>query len=279
LLLIPIKEKIIKILLAGNLKIIEFYENILTKNEIQFTKMTDFLSGKVKDKNFNFSLVFVKDDVHTVEEEIKEIKKKFYDKLPIMLILDSKKFSTIDSLYNIGINRIFFDFKPESVLSEIKKLYDELEGNSKFEFTKSNYIINFYENNGVFAVDLSGPIMQKNVSPLKLMFEHYLGDKRGKIKGVVYIFSNIDESFINFINIWALLRVWNDLNVDYSMIFFLANSQILIETINRYFGIFGLKHTDNLLEVVKEIFPEMKDKSEQELFDFSSQLLTDKKKK
>jgi hypothetical protein len=214
-----------------------------------------------------------------VEQDILDIKKKFFDKLPVVLILESKKFSTIDNLYNIGINRILFDFKPESVLNEVKKFFDELEGNNKFELTKSNYIINFYENNGVFAVDLSGPIMQKNVISLKLMFEHYLGDKRSKLKGVVYIFSNIDESFINFVNIWALLRVWNDLNFDYSKIFFLSNSQILIEAINRYFGIFGIRHTDSLLEVVKEIYPEMANKSEQELFDFSSQLLTDKKKK
>ena len=64
------------------------------------------------------------------------------------------------------------------------------------------YRINFYENNQVFFIDLSGTLKQKNLKSFRLMFKTYLGEKAKKLRGVVFLFNNTHETSSNIITTW-----------------------------------------------------------------------------
>ena len=110
------------------------------------------------------------------------------------------------------------------------------------------------------------------------MFTNYLRNRLKNLRVVLYIFSNTDENSINFINIWTLFRIWKDIGLDYKKIAYLTTSDIIEKKINKYCHKFGIKHFTNLLEVIKNKYPEFAKKDETALFEFSSQLLQAPKK-
>ncbi|MCK4798834.1 MAG: hypothetical protein KAT05_15770 [Spirochaetes bacterium] len=197
-----------------------------------------------------------------------------------MPVIESTKFSTMESMYNLGIKEICFNFKPEIILEELKLLVDDNKKKILEPLPENNnsYIINFYENKGSFIVDISGALKKEKITPLKLMFTNYLRNRLKNLRVVLYIFSNTDENSINFINIWTLFRIWKDIGLDYKKIAYLTTSDIIEKKINKYCHKFGIKHFTNLLEVIKNKYPEFAKKDETALFEFSSQLLQAPKK-
>ena len=245
----------------------------MTNNQIGYNTYIDYKNSVRKDANFDVIISFAKSDIHSVEDELKEITKEFSKKIPIMIVIEHSKFNVLDNLYNIGANYIFFDFKPEAVLEEIKKVIKIEEEKREAAATKDDYIINFYENKHTFIIDISGVLIKEKIKPLKLMFVNYLKEKLNVLKVIVYLFSNTDEKSVTFDNIWTLLRIWNELNIDYKKLVFLTTSENIKNEISKYFSTFGMRHFENLLEVVKVYYPELAKKDENAVFEFSSKLL------
>jgi len=214
-----------------------------------------------------------KSDIHSVEDELKDINKEFSGKIPIAIVIEHTKFNIIDSLYNTGVNYLFFDFKPEIVVEEVKKIIQKEEEKKEVDMKKNDYIINFFENKKAFIIDISGVLIKEKIKPLKLMFVNYLKEKINDLKVIIYLFSNTDETSASFENIWTLLKIWNELKINYNKIAFLTTSEIIKSEVNKYFSSFGMKHYENLLEIVKIYFPEISKKDENEIFEFASKLL------
>jgi len=234
------------------------------------------------DYNFQCAVIFIKRDIHRAEDEIKEIINKFHSKILILPVVENDNFAIIDTLYNIGISEIFFDTKPENILEQIKSLVETNDNKSNVDKNpvqkNTHYVIDFFEKNGTFIVEISGSLIKKKLIPLKLMFENILKAKFQSIKGIIYIFSDVQESTINFENIWTLLRIWKELGFNYNKISYLTQSELIIKIINKYFSRFGMKHNTDLLEYVKNNYPEISKKDEMAIFDFSAQLIQSPKK-
>ena len=195
-----------------------------------------------------------------------------------MVVIEKTNFFTIDTLYNLEINKICFNFNPEIILNELKQLVSENESNKdNKKVSDKNYIIQFHENNDAFIIDISGPLKEEKLKPLKLMFINYLKNKIDRIKVVIYIFSGTDENTMTFSNVWTLLRIWEEIGIKYDKIAYLTSSEIIKNQIDRYFSLFGLRHYENLIELTKAYFPEISKKNEAEIFEFSSKLLETKK--
>jgi len=187
-------------------------------------------------------------------------------------LIEDKNEYIFDILFQNNISNILFDFNPENLFKEINTFYENIK---KLEQKKqiSQYIINFYENKDIFFIDITGTLEKEKISQLKLMFMHYLSSKLNKLKGIVYIFNNTDENSMIFPHIWLLFRFWKTLKIPYDKIYYLTSSDIITHNIQNYIGHFGIKKCSNLLEVVRYLFPNLADKNEMELFEFSSTLL------
>ncbi len=227
-----------------------------------------------KDK-FDIILIFIRTDIHSAEDELKEINNIYGSGVPIMAVCEKDRFIIIDLLYNLNVIEIIFEFVPEKILNAINSFGEKLidQKNLPKQKQQGNYIIDFYENKDLMVIDISGVITKERVSGLKLMFMNYLKDKIKRLRGIVYVFSDIDDSVLDFKNVWSLLRIWNELGISYSKVTYLTNSKILIELIEKYFLRFGSQLYPNLLEIVRFFYPELSEKNEMELFDFSSQIL------
>ena len=105
------------------------------------------------------------------------------------------------------------------------------------------------------------------------MFVNYLKEKLSDPKVIIYLFSNTDEKSATFENVWTLLKIWDELKIKYTKLVFLATSEIIKSEVDKCFSTYGMKHYENLLEIVKSFYPELSKKDEDELFDFSSKLL------
>lgn len=202
---------------------------------------------------------------------IKEVKKRF-NKVDLVTLVEDKNEYTLDLLFKNEIYSILFDFNPENLLKEITDLYENMK-KIKQQKNKQRYLINFYENKNIFFIDITGTIEKEKISQLKLMFMHHLGNKLEKIKGVVYIFNNTDENSMIFQNIWLLFRFWKSLKISYEKIYYLTSSENITNNIQKYLGDFNIKKCSNLLEIVRYLFPELKNKNDMELFEFASTLL------
>ena len=280
---------LIKILLFGEQKFCDFYNLFLSKNGIE-----SFIFNKLppnQTKGFDAGILFPKDDIHSTEDIIKGIREKFGTDFKLLPIIEKKNFYVLEIMFLAGVENICFEFKPETILSEIKSLVDSIPkkvdvikddepiptpNQSK---TKDYYIINFYENKGVFIVDLSGELKKEKLTALRLMFNNYLINKLSKLKGIIYIFNNASEKSLNFQNIWSLFRIWKAIGIDYSKIIYLCNPQIINERMGKYVEPLGVKHYPNLLDITKYFFPELSAKSEIEIFEFASTLLQSDTKK
>jgi hypothetical protein len=199
------------------------------------------------------------------------------------VVTDNHNFSFIDNFYKLDVTEICFDFKPEIILAELKKIHEKTNKNKDIitdekELIKMHYIVNFFENKNSFIVEFRGSLIKEKIAPLRLMFENELKTKLHNIKGIIYILTEIHESTLNFQNIWTLFRMWNDLRFDYKKITYLTNSEFAIKQINNYFSIYGVKHFENLLETTRYLYPELAKKDEDTLFDFAGQLLQAPKK-
>lgn len=280
--------------MAGDKKLCPFYYSFFYENRHETYLMHDYLAEKRdeavsekeekkeseiritsnKDK-FDIILIFIRTDIHSAEDELKEINNNYGSGIPIIAVCEKDRFVIIDLLYNLNVIEIIFEFVPEKILNAINSFNEKLTEKTIVSNKKNpkNYIIDFYENKDILIIDISGFILQEKVSGLKLMFMNYLKDKVKRLRGVVYIFSDIDESMLNFKNVWSLLRIWNELGINYAKVTYLTNSKILIELIEKYFLRFGLQIYPNLLEIVRFFYPELSEKNEMELFDFSSQIL------
>ncbi|MBN2544416.1 MAG: hypothetical protein JXB50_01380 [Spirochaetes bacterium] len=287
-------ESIIKILLAGDKKLCPFYYSFFYENRHETYLMHDFQAEKRDDtapqkdgKNeseiriatnkdkFDIILIFIRAEIHSAEDELKEINNIYGSGVPVMAVCEKDRFVIIDLLYNLNVIEIIFEFVPEKILNAINIFNEKLNDRTNIPNKKNpkNYIIDFYENKDILVIDISGFILREKLGGLKLMFMNYLKDKIKRLRGIVYIFSDINESLLNFQNVWSLLRIWNELGISYSKVTYLTNSKILIELIEKYFLRFGLQLYPNLLEIVRFFYPELAEKNEMELFDFSSQIL------
>lgn len=221
-------------------------------------------------------LALIKNDFLHAEDDLKELSKNHKDKFPIIVATDKDKFNIIDKFFNLYVSDVFFDFMPEKILENINEIINKKpEAEDK---QNTNYIIDFYDNKQLFIVDISGPILKEKVTGLKLMFYNFLKEKLKTLKGIVYIFSNINESTILFKNIWPLIKIWNDMNINYKNVAFLSNSKKLTSLIEKYFKKYGMNQFPNLLEISKYFFPELAKKNEMELFEFSAQILSSPRK-
>lgn len=174
-------------------------------------------------------------------------------------------------MYKLKIPKICFEFAPEQVLNELKAL---IENDGKNGKENKQYIINFYENKETFIIDISGTLEFEKISALKLMFLNYLGQARlKKIRGVVYIFNNTDETSMNFLNTWTLFRFWESLGIKFGQVYYLSSSEPVIKNVTNYLESFGVKHSHNLLEIVQELYPELQKAEEEKVFEFASTLL------
>lgn len=221
-------------------------------------------------------MVFAKSDFHFVIDEIKEVNKKFLN-TKIVVISEKDRVDVLEVFYKLGVYEIFFNFNPEAVLNYINELEKRLMSKDEKNKTKQ-YIIDFYFNKSLFIIDLSGAILEDKLTGLKLMFTNYLKEKIKSLRGVVYILSDVDESLVSFRLVWALFNFWQSIGINYKQISYLTQSSLFEQLANRYFLKFGIKKMENLLEASKYYFPELANKSEMELFEFSSQLLLSQKR-
>ncbi|HPO49373.1 MAG TPA: hypothetical protein PLO89_03520 [Spirochaetota bacterium] len=260
-----------KVILFGESKLCEFYNLFFTKNEVQSIL---YSQARPEDlRGVSFGVLFPKDDIHSTEDSIKEIKQKFGESFKILPIFEKKNYYTLDAMFLAGIERICFEFKPENVLKELVDYYEAYVEKNNNVKVSDNYVINFYENKGIFLIDISGELKKEKLLPLKLMFTNYLLNKLPKLKGILYIFNNTDEKTVNFVNIWALFRFWKSINFDYNKIMYLTASNTINDKLIKYIGHLGVKHSSNLLDVVKNLYPEFSNKSEIQIFDFASDIL------
>lgn len=208
------------------------------------------------------------------EQVIKDITERFAN-IKILPVLGKASYIIMDMIYNLGLVKICFEFKPEQILDELN---DFVERFKKLEtHQEQRYIINFYINNDVFFIDITGTLKKENLKALRLMFKTYLGEKIKKLRGVVYIFNNTDEHSSNFQTTWTLFRFWESIGVGFDKIYYLSMSERITNTIHKYVEPLGAVHLANLLEAVKQLFPEHENSGEDELFDLASSLLTDPK--
>lgn len=215
----------------------------------------------------------------SIDDEIKEIKLMLPSKLPVLLITDNNSYNLLNFLYNLDITDISFNFNPVQILNDINFILEnkkKLEENIQLKNNK-HYMINFYENKEAFIIDINGTLIKEKLKSLKLMFTNLLKEKIGKLRVILYIFTNINEYSITFDNIWILFKIWNDLGINYNKITYLSNSEFLKKKISAYFGNYGLTYSSSLLEVVKKYYTNMINKDDYELFKFSSSLLKSNK--
>jgi len=246
--------------LAGDKKLCPFYYSFFYENRHETYLMHDSQPDKRdehtdqkdekkeselriatnKDK-FDIILIFIRTDIHSAEDELKEINNIYGSGVPIMAVCEKDRFIIIDLLYNLNVIEIIFEFVPEKILNAINSFGEKLidQKNLPKQKKQGNYIIDFYENKDLMVIDISGVITKERVSGLKLMFMNYLKDKIKRLRGIVYVFSDIDDSVLDFKNVWSLLRIWNELGISYSKVTYLTNSKILIELIEKYFLRFG----------------------------------------
>ena len=267
-----------KVLLFGDAKLSEFFSSF-TKNGVEAVL---FSSSKPEDlKGVKFGVLFAKNqDIHTTEDMVKEIRKKLGNSFKILPIFEKKDYYTFETLFTLDIDRICFDFNPEIVLKELIDYYNYYVETPKDKKSVSNYIINFYENKGTFIVDLSGELQKEKLLALRLMFSNYLINKLSKLRGIVYIFNDIEETSVNFSTLWALFRFWKATNFDYSKIKYLTNSSVIEKKISKYISHLGVKHSKDLLEIVKTFYPDIsKSNNDFQIFEFASELLQNDLKK
>ncbi len=265
---------IINILLAGNLNFCEFYLLYFSRNKIEAELFNNYKKQINLKTVFDIVVIFAKYDLMSIDDEIKEIKIKAKNNIPILIITDNNSFNSMDFLYNLGISYISFNFNPDQILNDMnfilintKKLKENIQDKSK------HYTINFYENKDAFIVDINGTLIKEKLKPLKLMFTNLLKEKIDKLHVIIYIFTDINEYSITFDNIWILFKVWKDLGIDYNKITYLTSSEFLKKQISTYFGNFGLTSSTDLLEVTKKYYSHMINKDDYEIFKFSSSLL------
>ena len=187
-------------------------------------------------------------------------------------MINKKNYNILEMMYSIDIERICFETDFEKIFSELNRFY-ELFHQPKTGNTKNNYIIQFFENKNIFFVDLSGELKKEKLTPLKLMFSSYLSVKLNKLKAVIFIFNDIAEDSATFITLWTLFRLWKIIGFDYGKIFFLSSSETLIRRINKYISHLGVKNYPNLIEISKDLFPDVAKLGEKALFDLCGQLL------
>ncbi|HBD94457.1 MAG: hypothetical protein A2015_06505 [Spirochaetes bacterium GWF1_31_7] len=231
--------------------------------------------GDEKAASCEYCILFAQTDVMSTEHTMKEILKRFSN-IKILPVLGKATFIVMDTLYALNLTKICFEFKPEQVLTELKDFIERFKVLENHK--EQRYIINFYENQGVFFIDISGTLKKENLKALRLMFKTYLGDRVKKLRGVVYIFNNTDEQSSSFQTTWTLFRFWEDIGLSFKKIYYLSLSEKITNTIHKYVEPLGTTHLPNLLEVVKTLFPEHSKLNEEELFDIASSLLSDTKK-
>ena len=191
----------------------------------------------------------------------------------MVAVVENKTEHVLDTMLNNNFEMIFFDFAPEKIDAELKKYYEIKKKIEEEKNKKKPYIINFYENKGTFIVDLTGSLDREKISGLKLMFANYLATKIKNLKGVIYVFNNTDDKTMNFCIIWLLFRFWKELGIPYKNIYYLTSSEYINKNILEYTNFIGVKHSLNLIDIVKHLYPEVAKKNEMELFDFASNLL------
>jgi hypothetical protein len=264
----------IEILLGGDKHLCEYYGIFLAKKNIKPATFHNLTEEEQKKHKFRLAIVFGKHDINSAHDHINDIQKMFKKKLPIFAVVESSEFHSIELLFRLGVRDVSFEFNPDKFFEDLSFLLDEMEKDEKDKSLKNDdYRINFFENCGAFFVDISGNVRLEKIAPLKLMFQHYLNKKLNALSLVVYVFSNTNELSLNFINIWTLFSIWKELSVDLKKVTFLTVSDKLSNKINRYLAKFGVSHFKDLLEIIKAKYPGMSEKEEQELFEFSSQLL------
>lgn len=231
-------------------------------------------------KDINFAVIFNKSDIHSTEDHILEIK-EIYPDLKFAVVFEKKTFTTLDTLYTLGTCLIIFDFEPENILNKINQHIEKSGITTKDDNDtpqkKDQYIINFYENKGIFFIDLSGTLSVNNLKALKLMFKQFINPDINKIKAVLYIFNNTDENSFTFQTTWALFRFWDEIGIPFKKINYLTISEKITDSIHEYLEPLGVSHQTNLIEVVKHVYPEFANKSEIEIFEYASDLLHDRR--
>ncbi|MCG8570328.1 MAG: hypothetical protein MJB14_09325 [Spirochaetes bacterium] len=218
-------------------------------------------------------MTFCRGEPHLTQDIIQNIKTKFSG-LPILPVIEKMNFFVIDSLFQLNLEKICFQFDEFDEALVFEELQEFIKSDHQKKINgKKQYLINFYENKDIFFIDLAGPLKLENLKALKLKFTEYLEGKIKKLKGIVYIFENTDENTLSFNNIWALFRFWKDLGVDFHKVYYLSNSEKMSHQIKKYVEYFGVNHASDLLSIVKALFPETKKMDEMKVFEIASSLL------
>ncbi|OQB67960.1 MAG: hypothetical protein BWX91_01410 [Spirochaetes bacterium ADurb.Bin133] len=262
-----------KILLIGDEKSCEFYSLYLSNKGAEVFSMVD-VNSTVDKPNFvpEIALIVSKASVYSIVDMIESLKLQ-YPELFIMPVLQEKNEMILDSMFQSGVEKILFDFNPDSIYREIQKIYSKRDAFLDKKSNKKLYMINFYENKDSFIIDITGSLEKEKIGGLKLMFMNYLNNKINKLKSIIYVFNNADETSVTFQPIWMLFRLWKNLGISYNKIYYLMSSDMIKESIRNYASFLGVKNSPNLIEIVKKVYPEEAKKGEMELFDFASALL------
>lgn len=262
-----------KILLVGDEKSCEFYSLYLNNKGAEVFCIVDINSVIDKPKfNPEIALIVSKVSVYSVVDIIKSLKLQ-YPGLFVIPVLQEKNELIFDAMFQSGVEKILFDFNPDSIYSEIQAIYNKREIFLDKKSNKKLYIINFYENKDSFIIDITGSLEKEKIGALKLMFMNYLNNKINKLKSIIYVFNNADETSVTFQHIWMLFRFWKNLGISYNKIYYLTSSDMIKGAIKNYASFLGVKNCSNLIEIVKRVYPEEAKKGEMELFDFASALL------
>jgi hypothetical protein len=258
-------------LLAGQEKYTSFFSEYFGKDQIEVVL---FDPNKVEKNGVSLCVLFPAEDVHQMEDEVKLLKSVLGNDFPILPIIPRKNFYLMELMYQNGIHQICFEMQPEKVTASVRKYHElYLNKSGSKALTEIPYIISFYENKGTFIIDLSGELKKDKLNALKLMFTNYLVGKMSKLRCVIYLFNNVDLSSINFQTIWSLFRIWKPIGLDFSRVSYLTGSDEIGHLIELYTDHLGVRRNINLLEFVKQFYPEVRNRNEMEIFEFASQII------
>lgn len=267
-------KKNINVLVAGDSDYADVYTNFFIQNGLNVVRYNSNMTfgGGL---NVHIAVIFSKFGLYGVLDILEEFNKKGFAS-PVLPVMPSKDFNVLDNMFKREVDDMAFDLEPEKLLNDIYERLDskKIVGPPVFETgQKSDYTINFFEKKGTFFVDVGGSLDKAKLTGLRIMFKDYLKNKVQSLRGIVYIFNNINELSIQFQTIWSLFRIWKDIGIDFHKVFYLTASDSVAGEINEYTDHLGVHRYSNLFHIVQKLYPELKGKGENVLFDFASDLI------
>ncbi len=257
------------IIMGDDEKVIAFYAEYFNSNDIQTLTCTG--QELPEDVQTYDCVLLLTDNRMIITESFFRILETL-DDIPVLPVMPEPHYRITNLIYQHNVSKICITKDIEVVLGELNDLFDLQE--KQKEATDIRYIFTYRLKNDILFLAISGSLKKENMKGIKLMFKQLKSEKKlDNVKGVVYLFEEVDEISVNFQTIWTLFYFWEELGIEYKNVFYMSVMERAALYMRKYLEPLGVRHISSIMDLLKEIYPECKERSDEELFETASMLI------